>query len=45
MNAWEQSTIDCPDCDGQAVARTNQWGETTHYECPNCGSEHDPEEI
>lgn len=45
MSAWEQSTIECSDCDGTAVAETNQWGQVTHYECPQCGCSIDAEDV
>jgi len=38
---WQRSAIDCTDCGGRALARTNQWGEVTHYECKSCGAEHE----
>ncbi|AYM00271.1 CxxC motif protein [Halobacterium phage phiH] len=45
MNAWDSSTIACTDCDGEAVAKSNQWGKTTHYECPDCGCRIDAEDV
>jgi len=40
--AWQQSTVDCPECDGRAIARTDQWGDVDHYECTDCGAEIEP---
>ncbi|WP_338756482.1 hypothetical protein V9T20_12790 (plasmid) [Halobacterium salinarum] len=47
MSAWERSTVNCTstDCDGTAVAKTNQWGEVTHYECPQCNCTIDREDV
>jgi hypothetical protein len=37
MYSWQRSTRDCTDCDGTAVAKTDQWGRVTHYACEDCG--------
>jgi predicted RNA-binding Zn-ribbon protein involved in translation (DUF1610 family) len=44
MHAWSQGRIDCTNCDGEATAQTDQWGRTTHFECPDCGCEIDRED-
>lgn len=45
MSAWDQSTIECTDCDGRAVAKTDQWGRVSHYECLDCGCTIEPEAV
>jgi len=45
MSAWKQSTIECTDCDGTAVAKTNQWGQVTRYECPQCSCSIETEDL
>ncbi|SEH61109.1 hypothetical protein SAMN05192561_11271 [Halopenitus malekzadehii] len=45
MSAWERSTIDCTDCDGEAVAKTDQWGQVIRYECPECDCQIDPGDV
>jgi len=36
--SWQRSTRDCTECDGNAVAKTNQYGAVTHFECEDCGA-------
>ncbi|QHS17933.1 hypothetical protein GWK26_12675 [haloarchaeon 3A1-DGR] len=45
MSAWERSTVECIDCDGTAVAKTDQWGKVIAYECPQCECSIDPEDL
>lgn len=35
---WQRSTRDCTECDGRAVAKTDQYGAVKHFECEGCGA-------
>lgn len=45
MTAWQPSAKDCTDCDGTAAAKSDQWGNVTHYECDDCGCVIDAEDL